>query len=57
VYGTGGFKDAGVIDSGVVPEAGKGEAGPGLDTLLSEAGAADASDAKEVAAPEVHFDE
>jgi len=58
VYGTGGFKDAGpsggggAIDSGALPEVGKGEAGHGLDTLISEAGVVPPTDAKDTSLPE-----
>jgi hypothetical protein len=53
VYGMGGFRDAGpsagggMIDSGEIPEAGKSEAGQGLDSMISEAGVAPPTDAKD----------
>jgi hypothetical protein len=63
VYGTGGFKDAGpsdgggTIDSGAISEAGKSEAGRGPDSMISEAGAVEATDAKTISPPDGSFDE
>jgi hypothetical protein len=63
VYGAGGFKDAGpsggggVIDSGEIPEAGKGETGLRPDAMISEAGAVEPTDAKAPTFPDVFFGE
>ena len=52
VYGMGGFRDAGpssgggTIDSGAIPEAGKSEAGQSQDSMVSEAGVVEPTDAK-----------
>ena len=64
VYGMGGFfRDAGqsdgggTIDSGAIPEAGKSDRGPGVDTMISEAGVVEPIDAKSIFPPDGFLDE
>jgi hypothetical protein len=47
----------GTFDSGAIPETGKSDRGPVVDTVLSEAGVVEPSDAKSVFPPDGFLDE